>query len=216
MFRKHFVNGYPDGTFQPDGHLTRAEMMQIFSNLSGAGPALQLPVQRTRFTDVNPDAWYLSAVVNLESRGILKGFPDGTLRANEAITNAEFAALAVQFFRLGDIIEPDMLMEADSHWGANYINLGFARGWFEYFGITKTFNADAPITRAQAVALLNFYQGRVPEIDAINNFLASTNRNIFPDLRRSHWSFYEVMEAAFSRYYHFDYYDREIWLRVLN
>ena len=212
MFRRHFVNGYPDGTFQPNGYLTRAEMMQVFFNLSNVSLASQQPT--TRFTDINADAWYFPAVVYLESQGIVNGFPDGTLRPSEAITNAEFAALAVQFFSLSNIIEPDMLLEAGTHWGTHYINLGFARGWFEYFGIAETFNADAPITRAQAVALLNFYQGRIPNVEAINRFLASTSRNIFPDVQHGHWSFYEIMEAVFSRYYHFDSYDNEIWLRV--
>jgi len=213
MFRRHFVNGYPNGTFQPNGHMTRAEMMQIFFNISNPPP---FSAFATRFTDMATDAWYFHAVAYLQNRGVIQGFPDGTLRPDETITNAEFAALAVKFFNLETIITPDTLIEAGSHWAANYINLGFTHGWFEYFGITETFDPDAPITRAQAVALLNFYQGRTPDIEAINSFLASTQRNIFPDVQRWHWSFYEIMEAAFSRYYYIDSNNNEIWLRVIN
>ena len=214
VFRRHFVSGYPDGTFRPNGHLTRAEMIQIFSNIEFNAPVLAF-VTHTRFSDVSTDAWYFRAVARLENLGVIQGFPDGTLRPNEAITNAEFAAMATKFFDLSDIIEPDMLMEAESHWAANYINIGFARGWFEYFGITETFDPDAPITRAQAVALLNFYQGRVPNPEAINELLANTAYDFFPDLDRNHWSFYEVMEAVFSRYYLFDSLNREVWVRVI-
>jgi len=215
QFRRHFVNGYPDGTFRPDGHMTRAEMLQVFFNSSNSNMATVVATT-SRFTDVSPNAWYFAAVVYLENQGIIQGFPDGTLRPNDPITNAEFATLAVNFFNLRNIIEPDMLLEAGSHWGANYINLGFARGWFEYFGIVETFNPDAPIPRAQAVALLNFYKGRVPCVIGINAFLESSNRNIFPDLQRGHWSFYEVMEAAFTRYYYVNSNDSENWVHVLN
>lgn len=190
-------------------------MMQIFFNISNPHVA-SITGLTTRFNDVNPNRWYFTAIAYLESRGIVTGFPDGTLRPNEPITNAEFAAMAVRFFNLAGILEPDMLMEANSHWAANYINLGFGHGWFNYFGISQTFNPDAPIARAQAVALLNFYQGRTPCSVAINNFLASTNRNIFPDLHRGHWSFYEVMEAAFSRYFNYTPEGFQHWTRVIN
>ena len=196
--------------------MTRAEMMQVFFNISNPSQAVRDSLTSTRFHDVSPNIWYFTAIAYLEARGIVTGFPDGSLRPNEAITNAEFAAMAVRFFSLADTIAPDMLMQATGHWAENYINLGFAHGWFQYFGITETFRPDAPIPRAQAVALLNFYQGRVPCPVAINNFLASTNRMIFPDLQRGHWSFYEVMEASFTRYFHINSQGNQVWTSVLN
>ena len=213
-FRRHFVNGYPDGSFQPDGHLTRAEMFHVFFNISR--PSGFRPSTATRFPDVGTDAWYFNAISYLEGRGLIQGHPDGTLRPHDPITNAEFAALAVTFFGLANYIAPDNLVAADSHWSANYINLGFAHGWFEYFGNIATFVPDAPIPRAQAVALLNFYQGREPCVRAINMYLAETSRIIFPDLERGHWSFYEVMEAAFSRYYVVSAAGYETWIVVTN
>jgi hypothetical protein len=210
--RRRFVAGYPDGTFRAGGSMTRAEMIQVFFNISYA---THFRATETRFTDVNSNDWFFDAVAYLESLGVIHGFPDGGLRPNDPITNAEFAAMAVNFFNLSNIIEPDLLLEAESHWGANYVNLGFTRGWFEYFGIAETFEPGAPIPRAQAVALLNFYQGRVPCPDAINAFLASAGRSIFPDLQRGHWSFYEVMEAAFTRYYYFNSDGTETWIYMV-
>ena len=215
-FRRHFVNGFPDGTFRPDSDMTRAEMMQVFFNISNPSPANLVGLSSTRFSDVDTNEWYFMPIAYLESRGLIAGFPDGTVRPNDPITNAEFASMATRFFNLGNIIAADMLLEAESHWGANYINLGFAHGWFAYFGIAETFRPDTPIPRAQAVALLNFYTGRVPCPTAVNAFLARTGSNIFPDLPRGHWSFYEVMEAAFSRYYHLNTNHTETWTRVIN
>jgi len=56
----------------------------------------------------------------------------------------------------------------------------------------------------------------VPCAVAINAFLASDGMRIFPDLQPGHWSFYEVIEATFSRYYHVDSCVNEVWLHVIN
>jgi len=214
-FRRHFVSGFPDGTFQAEGNMTRAEMMQVFFNISPTRDTTSAP-PTTHFSDANAGDWFFSAASYLVYRGIVQGFPDGTLRPNEPITYAEFSTLIALFFSLGDIIEPDAIMTGTNHWGAGAVNLSLARGWLEYFEITGTFNPDAPIPRAQAVALLNFYQGRVPNLGAINRYLIGSDRIIFPDVQRGLWSFYEIMEAAFTRYYYYDADYREIWLDVLN
>ena len=101
------------------------------------------------------------------------------------------------------------------HWSSRFVNLTLARGRLEYFEIDE-FNLDAPISRAEATALLNFYQRRMPNLGSINRFLIGSDRVIFLDLQRGLWGFYEVMEAAFTRYYYFDSDYREIWPNVLN
>ena len=213
LLRRHFVVGYPDGTFQPDGYITRAEMIQIFFNIS---PVTSLPGTESRFSDIGPGNWFFQAVAYLEQNGSIQGFPDGSLRPNQPVSNGEFAAMMVKHFNLGDLIVPDMIIENKSHWAANHVNLGFAGGWLEYFGIAETFDPDASIPRNQAVAFFNFYQGRKPCPYAINTFLENSRRAVFPDLILGHWSFYEVMEAAFTRYYHFDSGNNEVWTHVLN
>ena len=50
------INGYPDGSFKPDGPITRAELAQILS------AAFQLTEQEITFEDVAKDDWYYSIV----------------------------------------------------------------------------------------------------------------------------------------------------------
>ena len=141
-FRRRFVSGYPDGTFRPDGKMTRAEMIQMLFNISSTA---RFYATETRFTDVSVDDWFFEAVAYLENFGALRGFPDGSLRPNEPITYAEFAALTAEFFDFTSVVDPEMLVEIENHWGADYADLVIAIGRLEYFGITEVFDPGAPI-----------------------------------------------------------------------
>ena len=82
------ITGYEDGTFRPDGSITRAEASAIIARFEGI--ATNLPVDAiTGFKDLDEDtssAWarpYVKACVNA---GIINGFDDGTFRAKETVT----------------------------------------------------------------------------------------------------------------------------------
>jgi len=197
QFRRHFIIGYPDGTFQAEAFLTRAEMLQMFFNISQMGNDVHVPTT-INFSDVNTNDWFFHALSYMSYRGLIQGFPDGTLRPNEIITYAEFITLAVKFF------------DNDS------INQTLNRGWYLYFESNESIDSSTHVLRAQAVAILNYYQGRVPTLGAINGYVIRSERILFSDLTRGLWSFYEVMEAAFTRHYHYDTDNHEVWVRVLN
>ena len=84
------LEGYPDGTFKPEGHVTRAEMVKMIC------AALALPVTEgtytTKFTDVKPDAWYSAYVYYAITLGIVEGKsptifdPNGDVTYDQAIT----------------------------------------------------------------------------------------------------------------------------------
>ncbi|MCL2421585.1 MAG: S-layer homology domain-containing protein, partial [Defluviitaleaceae bacterium] len=212
LFRNWFIYGYPDGTVRPNGVITRAEMLQIFYNLSN-NPAKALNSGTTRFTDLSPAAWYFSAIAYMERLGLVSGFPDGTVRPDQPITTAEFVTVAVKFFEIEAHLLDSGLISDEAHWAAAFVNLGLSQDWLDYFGITE-FDPDTPITRVQSVALLNFYQGRDPNPAAIHAFLQG--RMIFPDIQPGHWMFYEMIEAAIARYYHYDKEGNEQWISSSN
>ncbi len=84
------LEGYPDGTFKPEGHVTRAEMVKMIC------AALALPVTEgtytTKFVDVKPDAWYSAYVYYAITLGIIEGKsetifdPQGDVTYDQAIT----------------------------------------------------------------------------------------------------------------------------------
>ncbi|MCL1996606.1 MAG: S-layer homology domain-containing protein [Defluviitaleaceae bacterium] len=164
------------------------------------------------FSDVGYDGWYFEAISFFANIDVLQGFPDGTFRPNNHITNAEFAAFAVMAFNLYRLGIYNIVPYIEGHWAEAYINIGFDIGWFDYFGRDYVFVSNAPITRAQAVTLTNHFTGRVPNPYYIEQYLAG--RQLFIDFDRSHWSFYQIMEAVISHVFILNEDYTESWLEA--
>lgn len=99
------ISGYPDGTFQPARHLTRAEAAVILSN------ALNLDtsnVTERAFWDVNSDAWYYDEVTTLANYGIITGYPNGKFKPNEKLTRAQMATILNAAYNLEIFNEVDL------------------------------------------------------------------------------------------------------------
>jgi hypothetical protein len=59
---------------------------------TAAKPLTEKTVQGEPFKDVPADHWAYQAVENLRQRGVLRGYPDGSLRGKRTITRYEAAA----------------------------------------------------------------------------------------------------------------------------
>ncbi len=97
------TTGYPDGSYKPDGYVTRAEMAAFLVK------ALHLnkqPCTTKPFVDVPTDAWYCPYVQAIKNAGITSGYPDGTYRPNEAVTRAIMAAFIDKAFLMGSPPQP--------------------------------------------------------------------------------------------------------------
>ncbi|MGP4070395.1 S8 family serine peptidase [Halobacillus sp. B29] len=82
------LSGYEDGTFHPNGTLTRAEMATLVVR------AYELTGESTSsFPDVKAGSWAASYIDTLTANDVITGFPDGTYRPNQAIKRSEFAVI---------------------------------------------------------------------------------------------------------------------------
>ena len=82
---------------------------------------------------------------------------------------------------------------SDGYWAAEYIKDAAIHGWIRGYG-DGSFRAEASITRAEAVTIINRLLGRVADEDYID---AKVRRlNTFSDMDPKHWAYYAVMEAA--------------------
>lgn len=78
--------GNPDGTFNPNGQLTRAEMAILLStayDLNAKSPA--------HFSDVKASHWANEAIASMYENNLTVGYPDGTYRPSNSTTRAEFS-----------------------------------------------------------------------------------------------------------------------------
>lgn len=71
-----FISGYSDGSFRPDGAVTRGQLCKIVSNTAGFNDPIP-PGQQT-YEDVSPDHTFYTFVERLSARGIISGYPCGS------------------------------------------------------------------------------------------------------------------------------------------
>ena len=88
------LKGYPDGTFQPNGTVTRAEFAVVLDRIMG-----YRRIAENTFTDLSEDQWYTRPILRLVAEGVFTQ-QAGAMEPNQLITRQEtFAALA-RFFAL--------------------------------------------------------------------------------------------------------------------
>lgn len=80
------ISGYPDGTFKPENTVTRAEALRFV--LEGIHASME--IGDLPFKDVAESEWYYKYVSTAHSRSIVAGYPDGSFRAGNVVSRAEF------------------------------------------------------------------------------------------------------------------------------
>lgn len=70
MYRAGWITGYPDGTFRPDEHITRAEFMVIVNRvLDRKADSDKASAHQNHFTDLSPDHWAFADVIEAAVSG---------------------------------------------------------------------------------------------------------------------------------------------------
>ena len=192
-----FLNGYTDGTFGPGQDMTRAEVAQMFYNL-----LLDKDVSGTAaFTDVPADMWCAEAVDTLASLGIVQGVGDGLYAPDRPITRAEFTVIAMRFADLdtgGENIFSDV--SADDWFYAQVVG-SIQYGWIQGYA-DGTFRPNNTITRAEVTAITNRMLGRAADEDYVDRHADALRQ--FPDVSKTHWAYYTIMEATNAHDYGMD------------
>ena len=105
------LKGYEDGTFQPDGYITRAEFATIAIRFfSGVYEGEDL------FPDIK-DHWARDYINNAADKGLVKGYEDGTFGPDRYITRAEAVTLVNRTLNRhphNDGLDEDMLRWPDN------------------------------------------------------------------------------------------------------
>ncbi|WP_135122037.1 S-layer homology domain-containing protein [Aedoeadaptatus pacaensis] len=123
-----YMKGYPDGTFRPDGKITRAEFAQMIRAIDKANTGM------APFADVKGH-WAEAAINQAYANDRIAGYPDGTFRPNDQITRAEAVTI---FNKLYDrhVEEPGIADVKSRLVEFNDIN----RGHWAYFQVVEASN----------------------------------------------------------------------------
>lgn len=89
---QNIITGYPDGTFRPNGSITRAEFSAVMVKALGLNPNVS---GAQSFSDVPTSNWAYPAIETVRSTGLVSGYPNGLFLPGKSISRAEtFAVLA--------------------------------------------------------------------------------------------------------------------------
>ena len=87
------INGYEDGSFQPDGILTREEAAKLICTMLLGSGADRLGTTSSSFTDVAATRWSAPFIEYCNSLGIIAGNGDGTFDPTGELTGHAFAKM---------------------------------------------------------------------------------------------------------------------------
>ena len=195
---KAYIMGYPDGSFRPDGDMSRAEAAAIFARLI-ADKKNESVKGTPSFKDTPNNEWHSAFVGYLEKYNIISGYEDGTFRPDESITRAEFVTIAVRYYSLFNEVKSvsnttkynDL---SNNYWAIKNISYATSEKWLNGYS-DGSFRPDIVVTRAEVVTIINRATGRNADTEFINKNLTVLNR--FTDVKNnSHWAAYDILSAA--------------------
>jgi competence protein ComEC len=142
------ASGYPDGTYRPDGPVERAQLASLVARAAHLETDDDPP-----FTDVAAEHPHARGIAAAADRSLVRGYPDGTFRAQEATTRGQVATVLAQTYRFeADPTSTFRDVPADHPHLAGIAALaehGIAQGHAD-----GTYRPDEAISRGQIATLL--------------------------------------------------------------
>ena len=136
MSRMGIVNGYPNGTFMPDGPITRGELAAIAARFARA--TWMMPTNDRGFSDISGH-WAQNDILYAAAIGWVNGYPDGTYRPNQPITRAEFMTLVNRMLERVPETADDLLASQMKTWVDN----SDTSKWY-YLAVQEATNSHSP------------------------------------------------------------------------
>ena len=136
------MDGYANGTFRPNGELTRAQFCKMAVCALNAENQLGLYRTVTVFPDVKPSYW-AAAYVNMAAKGlnVISGYPDGKFYPERIVTLGQAATILLRMLGYKD-------ESVGGVWPDSYLGAAARAGLLD--GIDAV---DGPLTRRTAAQL---------------------------------------------------------------
>ena len=156
--QKGVANGMGGGKFEPDGQLTRAQLVTVLYRAAGEPDTGK---QVNPFTDVADDAWYTKAVIWAANNGIVNGVAKNTFAPDDSITREQIAAMLYRYAGAEAAKEDKLSAFPDaakvSDWAKEALNWAVASGLIN--GVadangTANLEPQATASRAQIATIL--------------------------------------------------------------
>ncbi len=163
------IAGYPDGTFKPEGEVTRAEMCKMinlalgYSDIAGAAG----------FPDVLYTNWYYTYALAAQKQGYVEGYDDGTFRGSNNITRQEVCAILNRLLKPMNLGIPVVISDTVSNWARPHVEL-IVQNFIMPLEANNTFRATENLKRHElATVLSNMAIGPVQQMEADIRFFVN-------------------------------------------
>ncbi|MFA5792850.1 MAG: S-layer homology domain-containing protein [Candidatus Gracilibacteria bacterium] len=152
LFDKGTVQGYPDGTFQPDRIVSRVESLKlIFSGLdSDLDSGLTV-----NFTDTRNGEWYSDYLATAYSIGVIEGYSDGSFKPSQGVNRVEFLKMLFNTvdITVDPIVSEDPYLDVDNlAWYAPSVAYAKEKNIFPISG--QYFEPSLPMSRIEVAEVI--------------------------------------------------------------
>lgn len=140
------MDGYSDGTFRPDGELTRAQFCKMVVCALNAGDELGLYRTVTIYPDVRPSHW-AAAYINMAAKGknAIAGYSDGKFYPDRTVTLGQAATILLRVLGYKD-------ENVGGVWPDSYLSFAASIGLTDGVDTAK---GNDPLKRRDAAVLFN-------------------------------------------------------------
>ena len=143
------INGFTDGSFNPEGNVTRAQTAKMIPYIMNGGEdASSTFAASAKFNDVANGYWAANSIGYCATKEIVAGAGNNLYYPNNDVTGVQLAKMAL--VALG--YDPTIEKLTGSAWAINTINLAEDAGLFD--DMNKDFNASAAASRQEAAQIL--------------------------------------------------------------
>ena len=157
MATYRLINGYGDGTFRPNNHITRAEFCALMVNALGltTNSNAECP-----FRDLTEQDWYYKPVMAMYQAGYISGYDDGFFAPNDTISQQEMIRILASAAKFLNMRIYDKAKQAPTEQElvpyANYSSWAKKSAWLlDVCGLElEHLDPGEKATRAQAADLL--------------------------------------------------------------
>lgn len=157
LVKNNILVGYGDGTFKPNGFVTRAELVKMVNLVFGYTES-----DTIGFPDVKNDDWFYPYTLIAKKAGYITGYEDGTFRGTNNLTRQEACVIITRVADLYDILFMENISDEVALWALPYIRKVLSNRLMTLEEGNK-FRATENITRGELALVLSHFVKDVPD-----------------------------------------------------
>ena len=122
------------------------------------------------FKDIHKDYWAADSIKWAASQGLIKGFPDGTFKPNEVLTEEQFTTMLTRFYE--DIsLEVENTTDVSTKKWSDQKYEGLAHYKVPLLGYDDSISRNNPVNRGLIAQVFGFLQGNKADLEEAIQFL---------------------------------------------